>query len=692
MLQACKFDNALYFNKIMNKTPKNCFLFWFCFLLLPINQSYAKDHAELLRSFQNLKKQAGILLKANRRDSIFLVSAQMIPLAEKLDHDSIWAWTHFYTAEGLLRRDPQKGLEHILLALELYRNLGKKLQTINTYNSVGGFYHALHQYGKSIEYRKKAIEAYLDPSLEVSDGKRKRRLGIFYYNLGYTSMLNSEYASALEYLFQAAELAKTEKFKILLLNVENIIGGVYFRTEKFDDAIRHFKEAQRIALDEGRPDMLGVFYNNMALIFRERNEPDSALAYLQSAYTVAEKLGDKIGMCHNLGNRAVLLAEKEQYEAALGLNHRLLGLAQELGRPNSEATAWDNISETYYRQEKYGQAIAAAEQGLELVKASGDQQLEADLYFNLHQAYRGNGQFKQALEAFTRHKILEDSVMVKANLEKIEELRERFETAEKEQEILMLHEKNKIQAIELRQQQLFMWGSLIIATLLIGLIFFFFRQRRLQLQQQAQVVEQRLLRSQMNPHFFFNTLSSIQRFLFEREDTRVAVRYLAKLSKLMRQILENSRETYISLGDEINTLENYLSLQKLRYEDQFQYSIEVSPGLDVDDILIPPMIAQPFVENAIEHGRLHQLDGGIICIRFSKHQDRLWLEIEDNGVGRKVAELSHRDEKHRSLATKITEDRLDLLKKQTRKKCTFQIYDLPERGTKVAFSFPLLAA
>ena len=677
----------------MNKTPKNYFLPFVCLiLLLAQGPVYAQKNDTGLLAFRNLKEQAGKHLKTNRRDSIFLLSQEMLPLAEQLDHDSIWAWTHFYTAEGLLRRDPKKGLEHILQALELYQSLGMKLHTINTYNSVGGFYQTLHQYDKSIAYRKKALAAYQDPSLDVSESKRTRRLGIFHYNLGYTSMLNSEYATALEYLFEAMTLAEEAGFRLLSLNIANIVGGVYYQTGKFDDALRHYQRAHDIAVAEERPDMLGVLYNNIALIFREKSEPDSALAYLESAYGISEKLGDKTGMCNNLGNRAVLLAEQKNFEAALDLNYRMLDLADELGRRNSKASALDNISETYFLMKKYDQAIAAAETGLDLINTSGDFQLRADLYHNLHQAYRGRGQFEQSLEAYVSYKTFQDSVLVKANLEKFEELRERFETAEKEQEIIILNEKNKIQEIELRQQQMFMWGSLLIAFLLIGLIYFYFRQRRLQMQQQAQVVEQRLLRSQMNPHFFFNTLASIQRFLFEKEDTKVAVRYLAKLSKLMRQILENSRETYISLGEEIKTLDNYLSLQQLRYEDQFQYRIEVSPGLDVEEILIPPMIAQPFVENAIEHGRLHQLEGGTIQVRFSKQEDRLWLEIEDNGIGRKVAELSHRDEKHQSLATKITEDRLNLLKRLTRKKCTFQISDLPDRGTKVAFSFPLLAA
>ncbi len=209
-------------------------------------------------------------------------------------------------------------------------------------------------------------------------------------------------------------------------------------------------------------------------------------------------------------------------------------------------------------------------------------------------------------------------------------------------------------------------------------------------------LEQKLLLSQMNPHFVFNSLTAIQSYIF-RNDPYMAGKYLASFSKLVRLILENSRVEYITIAKEKETIERYLDLQLLRFDNKFEYTIEISQNIDLDHHYIPPMLAQPFIENAIEHGIIHSDSKGHISIRFIIDDNCLFLEVEDNGVG-----LSQRSEhgvvkreKHQSLATRITRERLRNLRKIYGRSVRMQIVNLSTeastgQGTLIRFTIPLI--
>jgi LytS/YehU family sensor histidine kinase len=197
----------------------------------------------------------------------------------------------------------------------------------------------------------------------------------------------------------------------------------------------------------------------------------------------------------------------------------------------------------------------------------------------------------------------------------------------------------------------------------------------------------------MNPHFIFNSLCAIQDYMFNN-NAKEAGNFLSRFAALMRQILENSRTEYITIENEISMLNNYLEIQKLRFEKKFTYQIDIDKAIDKETIGIPPMLAQPFIENAIEHGLIPKKEAGKILIRLHLQNGLINYEIEDNGVGRKKALNTKEDQKaaNKSLATTLTRERLAYLKKQTGKDSFFQIIDLMENdkpaGTKVTFCIP----
>lgn len=231
--------------------------------------------------------------------------------------------------------------------------------------------------------------------------------------------------------------------------------------------------------------------------------------------------------------------------------------------------------------------------------------------------------------------------------------------------------------------KLLIGGSILLLIALI-ILFFVLRSRRKQKEFREKVIleknliqlEQKALRLQMNPHFIFHALNSING-LIAQKDEKTARSYLTKFSKLMRSILENSREVSITLETEVATLKNYLELEKFTRGDTFDFEINCDDEIDQSDILIPPMLLQPFVENAIIHG-LNSLDRrGKITIEFKLENEKLHVTIHDNGVGREKATAIKMqvESAHKSTALKVTQERLDLLNNGEK---SFWIVDLKD--------------
>lgn len=187
------------------------------------------------------------------------------------------------------------------------------------------------------------------------------------------------------------------------------------------------------------------------------------------------------------------------------------------------------------------------------------------------------------------------------------------------------------------------------------------------------------LRSVMNPHFIFNALNSIQ-FFIAKNDRLNAINYLSTFSKLIRGILTNSVKNKIKLADEIELLQHYVNLELVRFEDKFVCVFDVSPDLDLDNIEIPSLLIQPYVENAILHGLYNKRDKGRLCIRVQEDQDRVLFEIEDDGIGREAARKLRQQNfpQHKSMGTVLTEERLKLVNEED--EASYEVIDLFEDG------------
>ena len=194
----------------------------------------------------------------------------------------------------------------------------------------------------------------------------------------------------------------------------------------------------------------------------------------------------------------------------------------------------------------------------------------------------------------------------------------------------------------------------------------------------------------MNPHFIFNALTSIQSYVYKNEP-REAGKYLSSFAKLMRSILDNSKANYVSLNQEIEWLNNYVNLQILRFENEVNYHLEIDKNIDLDNTKIPPMLTQPFIENAFEHGFRNLKYRGEITVSFSKNElNRLLVCVEDNGAGFQSDGMELKKSEHKSMAISITKERLKQLNKSTRKPIALTVHSVPNVGTKVEFEIPII--
>ena len=247
--------------------------------------------------------------------------------------------------------------------------------------------------------------------------------------------------------------------------------------------------------------------------------------------------------------------------------------------------------------------------------------------------------------------------------------------------------------IELQKDRQLFISIIFIVAIIFGVVIFILRiqQNRIKQEQREAELSQTLLRTQMNPHFVFNAMSVIQSYIYEN-DPEKSSQFLVKFSRLMRLILENSPKEFIPIELEIEILDKYLATQKMRFENRFEYTLDISDDLLFNKAMVPPMITQPFIENAIEHGQLHTVKDGHIIVQMRADGESLLLKIEDNGVGRNKSQQTKKIRTHKSMAIDITRERIEIINKKYKFNGSIQFEDLnleEQTGTVVKLVLPL---
>ena len=503
----------------------------------------------------------------------------------------------------------------------------------------------------------------------------------------------------------ALEISETTSNNEKLCRFNREIGISQLDIHNWNDAEKYFRKSLSFAkLLKDNTQIALALINLAAVEHGKKNYSESKKIAREAEYFIAksndiESIGDVdnfIGILYNdLG---------DYKEAAIRLNKALVNYESN-GNRLKIANVYHHVGKVLLAQGKYTEAENFLNRSIKTQKELHKLGLIHLSYKVLSDLYLKKSNVSEAYKYLTFYVQYLDSNNMLQSARSIAELNETFKTQEQLQTINLqsdsikrAKEKQDLTNSKLENTQLRnMYQLIIIVFILIlfiagGLILknYWNRNKLLQLQKETEM-SQTLLRSQMNPHFIFNAMTVIQSYIYDNDPTKSS-KFLVNFSRLMRLILENSSKEFISLETEVEILQKYLTTQKLRFEDRFEFDISVDSDLSIGETMIPPMITQPFIENSIEHGQLHTIEGGFIRIVFSIADNMLHIEISDNGIGRKKASQNKKSKEHHSMAMQITEERISILNRKYLTNGKLEISDFDkdnETGTTINIEIPL---
>lgn len=506
---------------------------------------------------------------------------------------------------------------------------------------------------------------------------------VHFFFRNYLEAINEEF----KFLYLAEELDHTY-FKSLAYRS---IAEISFYVGNFDETTIYLKKANTFSTrlsDFYEESKLKIYF---AKLFLARENLTKANNTISEALTTFKTFNDyrNLGTCTNVLGQ--IATQKSDYETAINYFNSAIDYLGISGVMQELDLVFNNLGKLYLQKGDLTQAelylLKVVSQGSKSGELSQNYKMLSELYFKKNQlqlAYNYQNLYLSILEYNALS--TEGSKVLQLTESNLREERER----------LISYQKDSIQAKEMitikLNRQIFIIVIFVVFLLLL-LFFLIFRGRQNKLKQSQKEAElsQSLLRSQMNPHFIFNAMSGIQSYIYSHEPDKSS-QFLVNFSRLIRLILENSSKEFIPLELELEIIEKYLTTQKMRFEDRFDFKLNIDELLIEKQALIPPMITQPFIENAIEHGQLHTLVDGCINITITEENKMLQIIISDNGVGRKGSKNTQKIKSHNSMAIDITQERIRIINQKYKTKGNLKIRDydeLNEIGTEVIIKIPL---
>lgn len=555
----------------------------------------------------------------------------------------------------------------------------------------------------------------------------KERQSMLLRLISYTYSAPGYNEKAFEYMLKAIRLTYIVKDGRGVISSPQNMATIYKNAGDNETALAYFK----LAAQNAKP-INPVRYNRlMGDIAKLLNRPDSATYYYNNADNIVSSITNdsSIGLkltSYKYESIGDFYLRQQKYEPAIENFKRPLPFFEKGNDKTAVMRICCRLAKCYQRQGNFTAAFIYAKRVLLTAQETGTRPFErdaAELYWKI---YDGQGKTDSAYKYNLRYTALKDSIMndeyrrniaVSEMKSQDDQQKAKIELLQKDQQLS--REKLSLQQREIKNESLLrnvLAGSIIFFILATIVIFRYIflrrkneRQRleqelqmqrlqaeknKIEFQQQAAELEMQALRAQMNPHFIFNCLSSINRFILINKIDE-ASDYLTKFSRLIRMSLYNSEKSLITLESELEALRLYLDLERLRFKNAFNYSITFINAIDVNTLYIPPMLIQPFAENAIWHGLMHKKAVGCLEIELCAANKTLTCIITDNGIGRKTAaSLNSRSaEKNKSMGVEITAGRLALLNKSKNETAVFSIEDLQDEegngcGTKVILTMP----
>lgn len=437
--------------------------------------------------------------------------------------------------------------------------------------------------------------------------------------------------------------------------------------------------------------------NQKAKIYARLNDLDRAKSALQSTTNTLRSSPSSIpqqeqGLKDAKEEVAGALHEQQRYDEEIDLRNESIELNMQANNFSAITEDKVGISKALEAKGETSEAIRELEEAALFADTINDPKEQAKAFLALADLYEKNGRTSQVISTYKRY----STAINKAEEQNKARMTEKTELIEKQKDIESLTKDLKIGVAEyaveeatLFRQELTIYGLLLIILIIVITSYFIYKNA-----QASKVANQLLalksLRSQMNPHFIFNALNSVNHFVAQN-DERTVNKFLSEFSRLMRLVMENSQEDFIPLYKEHEIISLYLKLEHYRFRDKFDYEMKIDDDINLETFEIPPMLLQPYIENAVWHGLRYKESKGHLSLNIRKNSHGLEVEITDDGIGRKrSAELkTDNQKKHHSTGIKNIEERLRIINKVYKSHYAVRIKDLEASGgTQVVISIP----
>ncbi|MGC4021881.1 MAG: tetratricopeptide repeat protein [Cyclobacteriaceae bacterium] len=599
----------------------------------------------------------------------------------------------------------------IIFANEAY-DLGVKLKfekgiaTALNFIGIGYFYKA--DYKKDQAYQEKALEYAKQHQLKIQTSNAFNSLAISHQYQG-------NYTQALECYLQALQFEEQTKNYSGQMKVLANLGTFWRRQGDYPKAIEYSERALRLAdsVKDSKPAQANV-HTTLGNTYINLKQFEKALPHFELALKINREIDQKLPVINSVNNLGFCHYNMDNYDKAESYFLEAIKLSDKISAPLERTLSLIDLAEVYLAKKNPARALPLAKEGFSLAKSTGHRENLLTAYKTLASIYQALGNSSTAFDYLNKAMTLNDSLRSEDVTKKVSDLQKSYELEKKEAEITLLEKDAALRASELKQEKNLRFGLFFLVgglTIVALTIFYAFRlktslSQKLQHQNEEIVSQKNLieginenlraqaLRAQMNPHFIFNSLNSIQFLIFNSENDK-AFHYLSKFARLLRKILDHSQENLITLSSEMETLDFYLQLESLRFNDGFHYEIVSKFTAEENEkIKIPPMIAQPFVENAILHGLMQKKKDRRLQLVYYREGNFVICEVIDNGIGREAAQeiKNQRNSAHESKGLELTYDRIKVLNNRKALNSKIEVMDLKDEqsiptGTKVKIWF-----
>lgn len=622
----------------------------------------------------------------------------------------------------------RRGFPNYTESLELYKNIAWKEGIAECYKEMGVFMYNNGDQREAIKYYTKSLEI-------LDEYGKKKEIALILYEMGWSYLEIDDYTDARAHLFKALKInkkigneagmsscmsgiavtysnqgnypvaldfysqtlaiaKKNSNTRRTMLTLGNM-GSLYFSLKEYDKAIELYNETLRLTKNTDKG-ITSKTFNNLGLAYKEKKDNKLAYEYIKKALNLFNEVNDRRGEAFALNNIGYIYLETKDYTKAHEYYEQAKKLCLEIENRRGLCIAYLGLARVYYQKQNYDEALINALKSKKLSEKHELLQYQSDVQELLSKIYKNTSNYKKAFESHQQLKKLNDSLFNKENIEKIAQLEYEYKYKQA-LDSASIRELKLTKTVTVtnrnleKSQRNYLWAiiGVLLVSILLGSIIFYQKYRNEKSKTQNIIVEQKLLRSQMTPHFIFNSLSVLQGMILNKEEKK-SISYLSKFSKLLRTTLENSRHKTVALSEELSAIDSYMALQNLDVNPPFNYNLSIDSKIDTATFNIPPMLIQPFIENAIEHAFVAKKENKEIKVKITLKDNTLVCAIADNGKGVSI-DMPKINKNKKSLATTITAERLIMLSKDFKVEGSVRVTNrelFGEQGTLVTLVIP----